>query len=100
MSEVLPYLGIEPEYTAEELAGADITVPNVVGMTLEDAKTRLSNAGFACTTVGDGPPSPIRPLPAALCAQQRLHHLVPGAEKAGYALHCAQRGGESPPGGK
>ena len=54
MSEVLPYLGIEPEYTAEELAGADITVPNVVGMTLEDAKTRLSNAGFACTTVGDG----------------------------------------------
>ena len=54
MSEVLPYLGIEPEYTAEELAGADTTVPNVVGMTLEDAKTRLSNAGFACTTVGDG----------------------------------------------
>ena len=54
MSEVLPYLGIEPEYTAEELAGADTTVPNVVGMTLDDAKTRLSNAGFACTTVGDG----------------------------------------------
>lgn len=25
-----------------------------MGMTLEDAKTRLSNAGFACTTVGDG----------------------------------------------
>nr|WP_325256508.1 penicillin-binding transpeptidase domain-containing protein [uncultured Oscillibacter sp.] len=54
MSEVLPYLGIEPEYTAEELAGADTTVPNVVGMTLDDAKTRLSNAGFTCTTVGDG----------------------------------------------
>ena len=54
MSEVLPYLGIEPEYTAAELAGADTTVPNVVGMTLDDAKTRLSNAGFTCTTVGDG----------------------------------------------
>lgn len=27
MSEVLPYLGIEPEYTAEELAGADTPCP-------------------------------------------------------------------------
>ena len=31
MAEILPYLGIEPDYTAEELAGADAAVPNVVG---------------------------------------------------------------------
>ena len=54
MSEILPYLGIEPYYTAEELVGADANVPNVVGMSLEDAKARLESAGFPYKTVGDG----------------------------------------------
>ena len=54
MSEVLPYLGIEPDYTAEELVGADASVPNVVGLSAEEAKTKLESAGFACKTVGSG----------------------------------------------
>ncbi len=54
MSEILPILGIEPDYTAEELVGADTTVPNVVGLDAETAKTKLTNAGFSCKTVGDG----------------------------------------------
>ena len=54
MSEILPYLGIEPDYSAEELVGADATVPNVVGLDLESAKSRLDNAGFSYKTVGDG----------------------------------------------
>ena len=54
MGEILPYLGIEPDYTAEGLENADATVPNVVGKTLEEAKTRLSDAGFAFKTVGSG----------------------------------------------
>ena len=54
MAEILPYLGVEPDYTAEELAGADAAVPNVVGRTAADAKSVLESAGFACKTVGDG----------------------------------------------
>ena len=54
MSEVLPYLGIEPDYTAEELVGADANVPNVVGLSLDEAKTKLESAGVACKTVGSG----------------------------------------------
>ena len=54
MSEILPYLGVEPEYTSEELAGADATVPNCVGSTLEEAQSKLKKAGFACKTVGSG----------------------------------------------
>ena len=54
MAEILPYLGIEPDYTAEELAGVDAAVPNVVGRTAADAKTILESAGFACKTVGNG----------------------------------------------
>ena len=54
MAEILPYLGIEPDYTAEEMAGADTAVPNVVGKSAADAKTVLESAGFSCKTVGSG----------------------------------------------
>ncbi len=54
MSEILPDLGISPNYTAEELAGADAAVPYVVGETLESARARLEGAGFSCRTVGSG----------------------------------------------
>ena len=54
MAEILPVLGVEPDYTAEELVGADAAVPNTVGLTAEEAKTKLSNAGFEYRTVGSG----------------------------------------------
>ena len=54
MREILPLLGVEPDYTAEELVGADTTVPNVVGQTREAAEDRLADLGFTFRTVGDG----------------------------------------------
>ena len=54
MADILPVLGVEPDYTAEELAGMDAAVPNVVGKTAADAKSILESAGFSCRTVGDG----------------------------------------------
>ena len=54
MGEILPDLGIEPDYSSSELLVADVPVPNVVGQTLADAKEKLAGAGFACRTVGDG----------------------------------------------
>ena len=54
MGEILPYLGIEPSYTAEELVGADKTVPNVVGLSKDAAAERLSANGFSFRTVGSG----------------------------------------------
>ena len=54
MSEILPLLGVEPDYTAEELVGADTTVPNLVGQTREAAEERLADLGFTFRTVGDG----------------------------------------------
>ena len=54
MSEILPYLGIEPSYTAEELVGADKTVPNVIGLGKDAAVERLAASGFTCRTVGGG----------------------------------------------
>ena len=54
MGEILPYLGIEPSYTAEELVGADKTVPNVVDLSKDAAAERLSANGFSFRTVGSG----------------------------------------------
>jgi stage V sporulation protein D (sporulation-specific penicillin-binding protein) len=54
MSEILPYLGIEPSYSADELLGADTTVPQLVGMKTADAVARLEEKGFAYRVVGDG----------------------------------------------
>lgn len=53
MSEILPHLGIQPDYSSET-AVSDATVPNCVGSTLEEAKSRLSDAGFSYKTVGSG----------------------------------------------
>ena len=54
MAEILPILGIEPNYTAEQLSGADAPVPNTVNLTEAEAKEKLSAAGFTCRTVGNG----------------------------------------------
>lgn len=54
MADILPYLGIEPTYSAEELLGADTTVPYVIGSSVEDAKRRVESRGFTCKVVGTG----------------------------------------------
>ena len=54
MADILPYLGVEPEYTEEELARVDVAAPNVVGRTLDEAVERLTRASFSYRTVGDG----------------------------------------------
>ena len=54
MAEVLPYLGVEPSYSAEELLGMDTPVPNVIGMSVEEAKSKLTERGLSCKVTGDG----------------------------------------------
>ena len=54
MAEILPYLGAEPSYSAEELLGMDTTVPNVIGMSVEEAKAKLKDRALSYKIVGDG----------------------------------------------
>ena len=54
MAEILPYLGVEPSYSAEELLGMDTTVPNVIGSTVEQAKEKLKERALSYKIVGDG----------------------------------------------
>lgn len=50
MAEILPYLGIEADVTES----ADTTVPNVVGMTREEAQAKLATKELGCRFVGSG----------------------------------------------
>ena len=54
MEETLAYLKIEPSYTVEELATMETTVPNVVGMTVEEANKALASASLKYALDGKG----------------------------------------------
>ncbi len=53
-TDVLPYLGIEPQYTEEEWNSLHTTVPDVTGKTASAASTVLKSAGLSCRLVGSG----------------------------------------------
>ena len=54
LSYVLPYIGVEPQYTTEELAKLDVTLSSYVGATVENAINDLSWRGFSYEIIGDG----------------------------------------------
>ncbi len=54
LSEVLPYLGYEAQYTDTDSAVLDAVVPDLSGMTAQEAQQAVGEAGFACRTVGRG----------------------------------------------
>lgn len=64
LSEILPYLGVDPVYSAEELEVVDVQMPNVKGSSVESAREKIENAGLSVRVVGDGD-TVVDQLPAA-----------------------------------
>ncbi len=54
MADILPYLGYEPQYTAEELENISVSVPNVVGENIADAKTKINKSKLTYKVIGSG----------------------------------------------
>ena len=54
MTEVLPYLGVEPVYTTEEMKKLDAQAPNVTGMTVAEAKNAIFKEGLTSQFYGSG----------------------------------------------
>lgn len=54
IASILEYMGVEKQYTADELAAADVKMPNVVGYELTVANTVLAQSGLRWRTVGTG----------------------------------------------
>ncbi len=53
MEEILPYLGVEAQYSEEEYAALDTVAPTVAGLTLKDAYEKLESAGLSYAVIGD-----------------------------------------------
>ncbi|MBE6569756.1 MAG: PASTA domain-containing protein [Ruminococcaceae bacterium] len=54
LSFILPYIGVEAQYTSEELENQTITLSNYVGATVENSIADLSWRGFTYEILGDG----------------------------------------------
>ncbi len=54
LSEILPYMGFEPHYSNEELKVRAIPVPDVAGLELDSAKSKINKAGLIYHVVGNG----------------------------------------------
>ncbi len=52
--DVLPYLGYEPQYTEENAGKISVTVPNIVGLSTEDALKKLDALGLKIDPKGKG----------------------------------------------
>ena len=54
LADILPYLGIQPDYSEEAVQRTDVSMPEVSGMALSDAKKALEEKNLTCRTVGQG----------------------------------------------
>ena len=52
--DILPYLGVEPDYSSDDIRGVNITLPDVIGMTQDEAAKALSDKSITYRTVGQG----------------------------------------------
>ncbi len=54
MTDILPYLGYEPQYSEEELDKISVSVPDVTGEEISVAKTKINNSKLAYKVIGNG----------------------------------------------
>lgn len=54
MADVLPYMGIEPQYAEGEAAGVEISIPSVTGLSVADAEKILKEKNIKYRTRGEG----------------------------------------------
>lgn len=54
IANILDYMGVEKQYTADELSAADVTMRRVTGLELTVAMGRLQGQGLGFRTVGTG----------------------------------------------
>lgn len=52
--DILPYLGVEPDYSAEDIHGVNVTMPELTGMTEQEAAAALSACTLTYRTIGSG----------------------------------------------
>lgn len=64
LGDILPYMGVEPQYTEEELSVMAIKTPDVLGKEKAAAENAIKSAGLRAKIVGNGG-TVLRQVPAA-----------------------------------
>lgn len=54
VEKTLEYMGVERQYSDDEIEFLDTNTPNLVNLSVEDAKESLKSAGFTVKVVGEG----------------------------------------------
>ncbi|MCL1819899.1 MAG: penicillin-binding transpeptidase domain-containing protein [Oscillospiraceae bacterium] len=54
MADILPYIGVKPQYSADDLAGRELQTPTFKGLSLDDAIDAAKNEGLKYRTEGEG----------------------------------------------
>ncbi len=54
LADILPYLGVQPKYTEEELETLDVPIPSYLDKTLDEATAALTDAEIKFKVKGDG----------------------------------------------
>ena len=54
LSEILPYLGIDPVFTEEELEAMELNTPGLLGTDIDNAIAKLQNMGLTADVRGTG----------------------------------------------
>ncbi|MBE6562478.1 MAG: PASTA domain-containing protein [Ruminococcaceae bacterium] len=82
LSFILPYMGYEPVYTAEEMKTAEISVPNYVGSARDNAIADLEWREISYKIMGDGP-TVVSQIPeggSSISKQDGIVYLYTGSE--------------------
>lgn len=81
-ADILPYLGVEPDYSDEDISSINVTVPDVRNMTESEAAAALKEKSLTYRTVGDGDTvTDMTPSPDAEVPGNSEIILYMGAEK-------------------
>ena len=54
MADILPYLGVEPVISGDEAEYMDVYMPQLTGLSLNEAAARLNEAGLSYRSIGSG----------------------------------------------
>ena len=53
-TDILPYLGVEPNYDDGDISAVNVSVPGLVGMSISEAEAALKERSLTCRVVGEG----------------------------------------------
>ena len=54
MADILPYLGVEQSFSEEDIQGKSVVLPDMNGLTAQEAEKLLKEQSLGCKCIGDG----------------------------------------------